>query len=101
MYPTGVATLPTHRDDRRRPVQPADHDVYRRPRAGGAVTRRCVAPGGPAGFTLVEAMVATLALLCFVVAVLGPLLLRVSRLSSSVTASQYRTAAMVAASRGR
>jgi len=49
-----------------------------------------------AGFSLIEAMV-TLSLLCFVVAVLGPLLLRVSRQSSGVTASQYRTAAMVSA----
>lgn len=49
------------------------------------------------GFTLVETL-ATLALLCFLVAVLGPLLVRVSRQSSSVTASQYRTAALVAAS---
>ena len=48
------------------------------------------------GFTLVETL-ATLALLCFIVAVLGPLLVRVSRLSNGVTASQYRTAAMVAA----
>lgn len=48
-----------------------------------------------AGFTLVETL-ATLALLCFVVAVLGPLLMRVSRQSSSVTISQYRTAALVA-----
>lgn len=52
---------------------------------------------GRGGFTLIEAMV-TLSLLCFIVAVLGPLLLRVSRQSSGVTASQYRTAAMVAAS---
>ena len=52
---------------------------------------------GRAGFTLVETL-ATLALLCFVVAVLGPLLMRVSRQSSSVTISQYRTAALVAAS---
>jgi prepilin-type N-terminal cleavage/methylation domain-containing protein len=52
------------------------------------------APGGRAGFTLIEAMV-TLSLLCFVVVVLGPLLVRVSRQSSSVTAGQYRTAAMV------
>jgi prepilin-type N-terminal cleavage/methylation domain-containing protein len=50
-----------------------------------------------AGFTLVETL-ATLALLCFVVAVLGPLLMRVSRQSSSVTISQYRTAALVAGS---
>jgi prepilin-type N-terminal cleavage/methylation domain-containing protein len=49
------------------------------------------------GFTLVET-IATLALLCFIVVVLGPLLLRVSRQSSTVTAGQYRTAAMVAAS---
>lgn len=55
------------------------------------------APGRRAGFTLIEAMV-TLSLLCFVVAVLGPLLLRMSRQSSNVTASQYRTAAMVTAS---
>lgn len=52
-----------------------------------------------AGFTLVETL-ATLALLCFVVVVLGPLLMRVSRQSSSVTISQYRTAALVAASSG-
>jgi len=52
---------------------------------------------GQGGFTLIEAMV-TLSLLCFIVAVLGPLLLRVSRLSSGVTASQYSTAAIVAAS---
>ena len=51
---------------------------------------------GRAGFTLVETL-ATLALLCFVVAVLGPLLMRVSRQSSSVTIGQYRTAAVVAA----
>ena len=50
-----------------------------------------------AGFTLVETL-ATLALLCFVVAVLGPLLMRVSRQSSSVTIGQYRTAALVGAS---
>ena len=50
-----------------------------------------------AGFTLVEAL-ATMALLCFVVAVLGPMLMRVSRQSSSVTIRQYRTAALVAAS---
>ncbi len=49
------------------------------------------------GFTLVET-IATLALLCFIGVVLGPLLLRVSRQSSTVTAGQYRTAAMVAAS---
>ncbi len=49
------------------------------------------------GFTLVET-VATLALLCFVVAVLGPLLLRASRQSSTVTMGQYRTAALVGAS---
>lgn len=49
-----------------------------------------------AGFTLVETL-ATLALLCFVVAVLGPLLLRVSRQSSSVTIGQYRTAVLVGA----
>jgi prepilin-type N-terminal cleavage/methylation domain-containing protein len=49
------------------------------------------------GFTLVETL-ATLALLCFVVAVLGPLLMRVSRQSSSVTIGQYRTAALVGAS---
>ena len=49
-----------------------------------------------AGFTLVETL-ATLALLCFVVAVLGPLLMRVSRQSSSVTIGQYRTAALVSA----
>jgi prepilin-type N-terminal cleavage/methylation domain-containing protein len=49
------------------------------------------------GFTLVET-IATLALLCFIVVVLGPLLLRVSRQSSTVTAGQYRTAAMVGAS---
>lgn len=49
------------------------------------------------GFTLVETL-ATLALLCFLVVTLGPLLVRVSRQSSGVTASQYRTAAMVAAS---
>ena len=48
------------------------------------------------GFTLVETL-ATLALLCFVVAVLGPLLMRVSRQSSSVTFGQYRTAVMVGA----
>jgi len=35
------------------------------------------------GFTLVET-IATLALLCFIVVVLGPLLLRVSRQSSTV-----------------
>ena len=52
---------------------------------------------GRAGFTLVETL-ATLALLCFVVAVLGPLLMRASRQSSSVTISQYRTAALVGAS---
>jgi type II secretory pathway pseudopilin PulG len=52
---------------------------------------------GRAGFTLVETL-ATLSLLCFVVAVLGPLLMRVSRQSSSVTISQYRTAALVGAS---
>ena len=52
---------------------------------------------GRAGFTLVETL-ATLALLCFVVAVLGPLLLRVSRQSSSVTIGQYRTATLVGAS---
>ena len=52
---------------------------------------------GSRGFTLVETL-ATLALLCFVVSVLGPLLMRVSRQSSSVTLSQYRTAAMVGAS---
>ena len=49
------------------------------------------------GFTLVET-IATLALLCFIVVVLGPLLLRVSRQSTTVTAGQYRTAAMVGAS---
>jgi prepilin-type N-terminal cleavage/methylation domain-containing protein len=48
------------------------------------------------GFTLVETL-ATLALLCFVVAVLGPLLMRVSRQSTSVTFGQYRTAVMVGA----
>lgn len=52
---------------------------------------------GRAGFTLVETL-ATLALLCFVVAVLGPLLMRASRQSSSVTIGQYRTAALVSAS---
>lgn len=52
---------------------------------------------GRAGFTLVETL-ATLALLCFVVAVLGPLLMRASRQSSSVTIGQYRTAALVGAS---
>lgn len=51
---------------------------------------------GRGGFTLVETL-ATLALLCFVVAVLGPLLLRVSRQSSSVTFGQYRTAVLVGA----
>ena len=55
-----------------------------------SVTRR-------AGFTLVETL-ATLALLCFVVAVLGPLLMRVSRQSSSVTIGQYRTATLIGAS---
>ena len=50
-----------------------------------------------AGFTLVETL-ATLALLCFVVAVLGPLLVRVSRQSNSVTIGQYRTAVLVGAS---
>lgn len=53
-------------------------------------------PAGRRGFTLVETL-ATLALLCFLVAVLGPLLVRVSRQSSGVTASQYRTAALLAA----
>lgn len=48
------------------------------------------------GFTLVETL-ATLALLCFLVAVLGPMLVRVSRQSSSVTANQYRTASLLAA----
>jgi prepilin-type N-terminal cleavage/methylation domain-containing protein len=47
---------------------------------------------GRRGFTLVET-IATLALLCFIVVVLGPLLLRVSRQSSTVTAGQYRTTA--------
>lgn len=51
---------------------------------------------GRRGFTLVETL-ATLALLCFLVAVLGPMLVRVSRQSSGVTASQYRTAALLAA----
>jgi prepilin-type N-terminal cleavage/methylation domain-containing protein len=51
---------------------------------------------GRRGFTLVETL-ATLALLCFVVAVLGPLLMRVSRQSSAVTAGQYRTAALIGA----
>jgi len=51
---------------------------------------------GRRGFTLVETL-ATLALLCFIVVVLGPMLVRVSRQSNSVTASQYRTAALVAA----
>lgn len=48
------------------------------------------------GFTLVETL-ATLALLCFIVVVLGPLLVRVSRQSSGVSAIQYRTAALIAA----
>jgi prepilin-type N-terminal cleavage/methylation domain-containing protein len=61
------------------------------------MTNDRAAHGRRAGFTLIEAMV-TLSLLCFVVAVLGPLLLRVSRQSTSVTASQYRTAVMVTAS---
>ena len=51
------------------------------------------------GFTLVETL-ATLALLCFIVVILGPLLVRVSRQSSGVSAVQYRTAALIdAASR--
>jgi prepilin-type N-terminal cleavage/methylation domain-containing protein len=54
---------------------------------------------GRSGFTLVETL-ATLALLCFVVAILGPLLVRVSRQSSSVTISQYRTAELISASSG-
>ena len=54
---------------------------------------------GRRGFTLVETL-ATLALLCFVVAILGPLLIRVSRQSSSVTIGQYRTAALIAATSG-
>jgi prepilin-type N-terminal cleavage/methylation domain-containing protein len=53
-------------------------------------------PEGRRGFTLVETL-ATLALLSFLVAVLGPMLVRVSRQSSGVTASQYRTAALLAA----
>jgi hypothetical protein len=48
------------------------------------------------GFTLVETL-ATLALLCFIVVVLGPMLVRVSRQSTGVTATQYRTAALVGA----
>ena len=52
---------------------------------------------GRHGFTLVETL-ATLALLCFIVVILGPMLVRVSRQSSTVTASQYRTAVLVAAS---
>jgi prepilin-type N-terminal cleavage/methylation domain-containing protein len=61
------------------------------------MTRSTQTPhAGRRGFTLVETL-ATLALLCFIVVVLGPMLVRVSRQSNSVTASQYRTAAMVAA----
>ena len=48
------------------------------------------------GFTLVETL-ATLALLCFIVVVLGPMLVRVSRQSTGVTATQYRTATLVGA----
>lgn len=51
---------------------------------------------GRDGFTLVETL-ATLALLCFIVVVLGPMLVRASRQSTGVTATQYRTAALVGA----
>jgi prepilin-type N-terminal cleavage/methylation domain-containing protein len=47
------------------------------------------------GFTLVEVL-ATTALFCLVVAVAGPLLLRMAGLSTNVTRSQERTAASVA-----
>ena len=88
-----------HRDDRRGTFQPADHDVERRARAGGALsTRPLAAPG--AGFTLVETL-ATLALLCFVVAVLGPLLCASRGSRAASRSSQYRTAALVAASSRR
>jgi prepilin-type N-terminal cleavage/methylation domain-containing protein len=52
------------------------------------------------GFTLIET-IATLALLCFIVAVLGPLLVRASRQSSGVTMGQYRTAALSGAASER
>jgi prepilin-type N-terminal cleavage/methylation domain-containing protein len=47
------------------------------------------------GFTLVEVL-ATVALFCLVVAVSGPLLMRMAGLSTNVTRSQARTAASVA-----
>lgn len=46
------------------------------------------------GFTLVE-VIATLGLLSLVVAVTGPLLLRIAGMSTTVTRSQERTAAAV------
>lgn len=60
------------------------------------MTGPSVQPHDRGGFTLVETM-ATLALLCFIVVALGPMLVRVSRQSNGVSASQYRTAALVAA----
>ncbi len=75
------------RHDRRRRRQPADHDVECRPGAGGAMNLTKRLPGAArGGFTLVETL-ATLALLCFIVVVLGPMLVRVSRQSSGVTAT--------------
>ena len=47
------------------------------------------------GFTLIEVL-ATVALFCLVVAVSGPLLMRMAGLSINVTRSQARTAASVA-----
>ncbi len=51
--------------------------------------------GGRRGVTLIEVL-ATLALFSLVVAVTGPLLMRMSGMSRSVTRSQERTAASVA-----
>ena len=55
-----------------------------------------IADAAHGGFTLVETL-ATLALLSFIVVVLGPMLVRVSRQSTGVTATQHRTAALVGA----
>lgn len=53
--------------------------------------------GDRRGFTLVETVFAV-ALFCFAIALVGPLLTRVARMSNSVTGVQRRTAAVTAAS---
>ena len=63
-----------HRADRRWALKPAGHSFDGRAGAGGPMTSDRLDADERAGFSLIEAMV-TLSLLCFVVAVLGPLLL--------------------------